>query len=133
MITFGLDDDEWDHHSLYQDFQPLCPRVIRVRVRVKVRVLYSRFITRLVLRSLHPRPSRREVTRTPNSHKFNKSKFRSGSNKSLVCCYGVIIPTELLHLRHGLSLLIGIHQPPLVADFCRSMTPLTQHVYVLVS
>ena len=67
------------------------------------------------------------------SHKFNKSKFRSGSNKNLVCCYGVIIPTELLHLRHGLSLLIGIHQPPLVADFCRSMTPLTQRLYVLVS
>ena len=85
-----------------------------IRVRVRVRVLNSRFITRLVLRSSHPRPSRREVTRTPNSHKFNKSKFRSGSNKSLVCCYGVIIPTELLHLRHGLSLLIGIHQPPLV-------------------
>ena len=62
------------------------------------------------------------MTRTPNSHKFNKSKFRSVSNKNLVCCYGVIIPTELLHLRHGLSLLIGIHQPPLVADYCRSMT-----------
>ncbi len=26
----------------------------------------------------------------------------------LVCCYGVIVPTELLHLRHGLSLLIRV-------------------------
>ena len=42
------------------------------------------------------------------------------------------VPTELLQVRHESSLLNGAPQPLLVADFCRSMTPLTQHVYVLV-
>ena len=51
----------------------------------------------------------------------------------LVYCYGVTVPAELLHLRHALSLLNGINQPLPMADFCRSMTPLTPRLYVLVS
>ena len=50
-----------------------------------------------------------------------------------VYCYGEMVPMELLHLRHALSLLNEIHQPLPVADFCQSMTPLTRRVFVLVS
>ena len=51
----------------------------------------------------------------------------------LVHCYGATVPTQLLQVRHDLSLLNGIHQPLLIADFCQSMTPLTQGAYVLLS
>ena len=64
---------------------------------------------------------------------FQVNNFRSfiTVSRTLLWCDG---PYEAVtRVRHRLSLLNGTHQPLLVADFCRSMTPLTQRVYVLVS
>ena len=61
---------------------------VRIRVKVRVRVLNSRFITRLVLRSSHPRPSRREVTRTPTL--INLIRVSLGAAVTKVSCVAMV-------------------------------------------
>ena len=61
---------------------------VSVRFRVRVRVLNSRFITRLVLRSSHPRPSRREVTRTPTL--INLIRVSFGAPVTEVSCVAMV-------------------------------------------
>ena len=87
---------------------------LRVRVRVRVRAYTEIF---------SPSTFSEKGDKDTQLSEFNVNILRSIINVS----------TELLQLRHELSVLNGIHHPLLVADFCRSMPPLTQRVYVLVS